>query len=272
MIRRFHLSGSFTILGLVILLFASPGAQASGAVPAFICSANGVSIGGQLFGPAANPLPTCASESPPPQQNFNQTFHETFGTVTIKATNLHASTTLEAVAGKASADASLENLTVTIATNGKTNTITADQVTAHAQATCVKGFPIATGQGTVENLNVNGQPETNPTSGSKFDLPGFGTLLFEFGRGGGSQTSDNTSNSTLAFFTSANTLMVAPDFSIPLVGAGVSNCTPGVPPTGGGPIAPAGGRSLWLIWGALLATPGLVGVSGTLVARRYWLR
>jgi hypothetical protein len=66
--------------------------------------------------------------------------------------------------------------------------------------------------------------------------------------------------------------MVSPDFSIPLVGAGVSNCTPGVPPTGGGPIAQAGGRSLWLLWGALLATLGLLGLSGTLVARRYWLR
>ena len=270
MIRRFHLSGSFIMLGLVILLVASPGAQASGAGPTFICNADAVSINGQFFGPAANPSPTCASESPPTQQNFNQTFNETFGTVTIKATNLNASTTLEAEAGKASADASQENLTVTIVSNGKTNTITADKATAHAQASCVNGLPTATGSITVTNLVVNNQ--SVPSTTTQVTLPGFGTLDNGFQRQGGSSTSDNVSVSGLAFFTSANTLMVSPDFSIPLVGAGVSNCTPGVPPTGGGPIAQAGGRSLWLLWGALLATLGLLGLSGTLVARRYWLR
>lgn len=269
MLRRLRLVGSFSVLGLVILLVASPGARASGAGPSFICNADIVNTNGQFFGPVANPSPTCATQTPPTQQTLNQKFTESFGTVTVNASTLTVSTTLEAEAGKALADASLENLTLTIVVNNNTAIITADKLTADAQATCNNGEPLATSTGVPKNLvvKVNGSTVmANPPS--TFKLAGVGTLIIGFARGGGSPTSDNTSGTVLAFFTIANTLMVAPDFSIPDVGAGVSNCTPGVPPTGGGPIPPAGEQPSWLLWGALLAALGLVGLSGTLAARK----
>ena len=259
--HRWHLAFGFLALGLVVLLVASPSAQAS-SDPSFNGTAD--SVFGNVNGQAISATPVNLPADGSPQQNSLATFTKTVSGVTISATDLQASTALEASSTVLS-DASLKNIKVTIGNN----TITADAATAHAQATCKNGVASATGNSSVTNLVVNNVQ--NPSS--PVDLPGFGSLVINFQREGGSSTSDNIRVDALGFFTSANT--VAPVLEIPIAGAGTTDCptAPGsLPPTGGGPIAPTGDRTPWMLWGSLLALLGLTGLGGTLVTRRRGLR
>ena len=259
--RRWHLAFGFLVLGLVVLLWASPGAHAS-SDPSFNGTADSVfgSINGQTI--SATPVNLPANGSP--QQASLATFNKTVDGVTISATTLQATTALEANSTVLS-DASLKDIKVTLGNN----TITADAATAHAQATCKNGVAAASGNSTVTNLVVN--TVKNPSS--PVDLPGFGSLVIDFQRTGGSPTSDNIRVDALGFFTSAST--VAPVLEIPVAGAGTSDCptTPGsFPPTGGGPISPTANRPPWMLWGALLTLLGLTGLGSTLAIYRRGLR
>lgn len=252
MMRRLGLSGSFMVLGFMIVLGASPIAQAS-TDPAFTCQAVAISRNGTPLGTAfINPSPACAPKSAT-QNNLNLTT----GGFTVTATELQAS--IFVGSRSVSADASLKNLKITFVDNGKTNTITADTVTSEATGACANGSANLSSNNTFPNLMVNGQSPTTPSA----PLLGGGILRTNVSFTEGTQAS--------AVIKATALQIVSANFQQSLAVAFTSihaDCTPGVPPPGGGPIPPAGERPSWLLWGALFTALGLIGLSSTLFARR----
>jgi hypothetical protein len=252
MMRRFSLSGSFIMLGLILLLGASPVAQASTGLE-FTCRAQAFNLNGQSLGTTfAPPTFTCATNTAT-QKNLNITT----GGYTITATDLQASTSLGSSSVRA--DASMKHLKITFVDNGQTNIITADAATSESTGVCTNGSATGTNTATFPNLKVNGQsPTTSP-----FPLPGGGTLFIN-----SKSTLTHpgiTQNEAAAFqilpATSTQALTVASTQT-------TAQCIPGVPPTGGGPIASLTAGPPWLLWGGLLTTLGLAGLGATLVARK----
>ncbi|HEY7349536.1 MAG TPA: hypothetical protein VH599_14565 [Ktedonobacterales bacterium] len=251
--RRLRLSGSVIVLVMLALLTASSSAQAGGAA-AFIGNAAGVNgnVNGQEILAASVTLPPDGA----PQQASQATFSvENL----LSSAALKASTALEG--GTVRADASLEDIQVTIAGN----TITADAGKAEATGTCVNGNADLKNSSTVTNLIVNGV--SNPSS--PVNLPGFGTLTKDFSFQEGTGASAGIQASALHIASTDNTQFL--DFAFTSVHADCG-LVPGAPTTGGGPIPPTGERPPWMLWGALLTTLALIGLVCTLVERKRWLR
>lgn len=251
--HRWHLLFGFLALGLITLLVASPSAHAS-SDPTFAGQAD--SISGAT---SATPVTLPANGSA--QQNSLATFNKTVSGFTISATNLQASTSLQS--GTVHANASLEKLNVTVGSN----TITADALTAESTGACTDGNATLNGSTTVTNLVVNGV--SNPSS--PVTLTGVGTLDIDFSFEEGTQTSAGREAIAL-HIVSTNQITDLIDFGFTSVHADCTAVPGSFPPTGGGPVAPTGDRTPWMLWGSLLALLGLTGLGGTLVMRRRGLR
>ncbi len=266
LMRRLRLPGSLTLLGLAILLVASPVAQAK-SDPTFIGSADSVTgnVGTQLI----NATPVTLPPSGTPQQNSLATFNQTINGITIQATDLKASVAVEN--GTVQADASLKNIKVTIGTGSGgsgVNTITTDAATEEATAGCdEQGNAVLNHNTTITNLVVNNQSISNPSVSPPINLPGFGTLTPDFSFVGGTGSSAGIVASALRIESTDRKTVIDLAFTNVHI-----DCTPGVPPSGGGPIPQAGARPPWPLWGALLTTLGVVGLGGTLAMRRRWVR
>lgn len=160
-VRRWSLSLSVALLGLVALLGASPAAHADPSITlsGSASSVNRLPVPGGQFDPVQIYLPPGGSQSVP-----------TFGPVTLTGVNGQLSATSLTASSSVSnnvvrSQASLEHLNLSI----EGNSVTVEAVTASAEATCVGGTMVRHTSTAITGLRVNGV--TIPVTGGAQAIP-----------------------------------------------------------------------------------------------------